>query len=192
VWPVVTARLAGASLQSFGFGGQCHLDQYVARSIRDLEADAISLKLGINVINADSMRERAFLPAVQGFLDTVRDGHPSTPIAIVTPIICPVAEDHPGPTLGRVGAPVEVVPRAAELGIGALTLRRIRSLLADVVDARRRAGDRHLHLLDGLELFGPDDVGDLPDGLHPNDAGYVRMGERFHRMAFTGDGPFAE
>jgi lysophospholipase L1-like esterase len=41
-------------------------------------------------------------------------------------------------------------------------------------------------VLDGLALFGPDDAGDLPDALHPNAAGYRRMGERFHAMAFAG------
>jgi lysophospholipase L1-like esterase len=45
-------------------------------------------------------------------------------------------------------------------------------------------------VLDGLALFGPHDVADLPDLLHPNAAGYQRMGERFHAMAFTSDGPF--
>jgi lysophospholipase L1-like esterase len=33
--------------------------------------------------------------------------------------------------------------------------------------------------VDGLELFGAADAGDLPDDLHPNPAGYRRMGERF-------------
>ena len=56
---------------------------------------------------------------------------------------------------------------------------------------RQAAGDANLHLLQGPDLFGPDDVGDLPDGLHPNAAGYQRMGERFHALAFQGDGPFA-
>jgi lysophospholipase L1-like esterase len=191
VWPVVTARRTGADLTSLGFAGQCHLDQYVARTIRDLDADAISLKLGINVINGDTMRERTFLSAVQGFLDTVRDGHPTTPIAIVTPIICPAAEDHPGPTVMDRDGVFGVVPRTPELRIGALSLRRVRDLLADVVTARRAARDENLHLLDGLALFGPDDVADLPDGLHPNDAGYVRMGERFAVMAFGTGAPFA-
>lgn len=191
VWPVVAARLAGADLRSFGFAGQCHLDQYVARTIRDLDVDLVSVKLGINVVNGDTMRERTFLSAVQGFLDTVRDGHPTTPLAVVTPIICPVAEDHPGPTVTGPDGVVHVVPRAPELLQGALSLRRIRTLLADVVEARRAAGDTHIHLVDGLCLFGPDDVGDLPDGLHPNDAGYVRMGQRFHETVFGAGGPFA-
>ena len=60
-------------------------------------ADLISLKLGINVVNGDTMRERTFVPAVHGFLDTIRERHPDVPVAVVTPIICPVAEDHPGP-----------------------------------------------------------------------------------------------
>lgn len=192
VWPVVAARLAGVSLQSLAFAGECLLDQYVARTIRDLDTDAISLKVGINVVNSDSMRERPFLSAVQGFLDTVRDGHPVTPIVLVTPIICPAAEDHPGPTLTPGdGSPIFVVDRPEELARGALTVGRIREILAQVVDARQKAGDANLHLLDGRSLFGADDVADLPDGLHPNDAGYVRMGERFHALAFGADGPFA-
>ena len=40
-------------------------------------------------------------------------------------------------------------------------------------------------------LTMPSTVDDLPDGLHPNSAGYRRMGERFAARAFTGDGPFA-
>jgi len=60
-----------------------------------------------------------------------------------------------------------------------------------VVEARRAEGDANLHVLDGLLLFGPDDVADLPDLLHPNPAGYRRMGERFHELAFANGGPFA-
>ena len=69
-------------------------------------------------------------------------------------------------------------------------VRRIRELEAEIVTARRAAGDEHLHLLQGTDLFGPDDVDDLPDGLHPNAAGYQRMGERFHRLAFAPGAPF--
>ena len=63
VWPVVAARLAGVDLQSFAFAGQCQLDPFAARMIADQPADLVSLKLGINIVNADSMRERTFVPA---------------------------------------------------------------------------------------------------------------------------------
>jgi lysophospholipase L1-like esterase len=59
-----------------------------------------------------------------------------------------------------------------------------------VVEGRRKAGDENLDYLDGLTLFGAADASDLPDDLHPNGAGYVRMGQRFHSAAFTNGGPF--
>jgi hypothetical protein len=190
VWPVVAARLAGVDLQSFAFAGQCHLDPFAARMIGQQPADLVSLKLGINVVNGDSMRERTFVPAVHGFLDQVRDRHPDVPLVVITPITCPVAEDHPGPTGVDAQGRCAVYERPEALALGSLTLRRIRELEAEIV-AARRVTDPNLHLLQGPDLFGPDDVGDLPDGLHPNAAGYQRMGERFHALAFQGGGPFA-
>jgi hypothetical protein len=184
----VAARLARLDLMNLGLAGQCHLDQYVARTIRDLPAEAISLKLGINVVNGDTMRERTFLSSVQGFLDTVRDGHPDTPIAVITPIICPMAEDNPGPTLRSAEGVMYVIERSLALSQGALSISRIRQLLADVVEARQASGDKAILLIDGTALFGLADLADLPDGLHPNAAGYQRMGERFHAIAFGPDG----
>lgn len=184
-WPAVTARLMGLDLQNLAVAGNCMLDQHVARTIRDLDAAAISLKVGVNIVGDDTMRERTFIPALHGFLDTVRDGHPTTPIAVVTPIYAPVTENHPGPMVtGADGRPA-VVERQPELATGSLTIRRVRELIAAVVEARREYGDANLHLLDGLALFGPDDVDDLPDLLHPSAAGYQRMGERFAAMAFA-------
>ncbi len=190
-WPAVVARLVDVDLYSLGLAGQCQLDQFTARTIRDLPADLVSLKLGINLVNADTMRERAFVPAVHGLLDTIRDGHPDTPIVVISPIICPVAEEHPGPTLPNDGGQFDVVDRPAALAPGALSLVRVRQLLELVVDQRTQAGDAHLSYLHGHRLFGDGDVDDLPDGLHPNDAGYRRMAERFAEYAFAPGGPFA-
>lgn len=189
VWPAVAARLAGVDLQSFAFAGQCQLDPFAARMIAAQPADLISVKLGINIVNGDTMRERTFIPAIHGFLDTIRDSHPTVPLTLITPIRCPVAEDLPGPTARGTDGRYRVFERAAELSTGALTLRRIRQLEAEIVANRQAAGDTDLHLIHGTELFGDDDIVDLPDGLHPNPAGYQRMGERFHRLAFE-QGPF--
>ena len=183
-WPAVAARQAGIELFSLGLAGECMLDQFVARTIRDQPADAISLKLGINIVNGDTMRERTFMPAVHGMLDTIRDGHPTTPILVVSPIFCPSVEDQPGPTMLLADGTFGTIPGERESREGALTLRRIREILNDIVATRRDAGDLRLAYLDGLDLFGAADVDDLPDLLHPNNDGYRRMGERFAALAF--------
>ena len=52
-WPAVCAQKAGVHLTNLGYGGQCHMDQAVARMIRDLpiKPDGFSFKLGINIHN---------------------------------------------------------------------------------------------------------------------------------------------
>jgi hypothetical protein len=192
VWPAIVARREQLDLLNLAVAGQCHLDQFVARTIRDLPVDLISLKVGINVVNGDTLRERTFVPAVHGFLDTVRDGHPHTPLVVVSPIICPVVEDHPGPTVGDEAGMCRRVERAPGDIPGALTLRRIRDLLAEVVLARRTAGDEQLHYLSGLELFDAADLDHLPDGLHPDATGYARIADRFQRLAFGPDAAFRQ
>jgi len=189
-WPAAVALRAGWDLQDIGLGGQCMVDPFVARTIRDLPADLISTKLGINVVNGDTFRERTFVPALHGFLDTVREGHPDTPLLVVTPIYCPSAELAPGPTVLQPDGRYGVAARPEELRVGALSLGRIRELVTTVVQARQAAGDRNLHLLDGLRLFGEADLDDLYDGLHPNAAGYLRMADRFFEHACLA-GPFA-
>jgi len=189
-WPAVAARLAGVDLLNLGVGGNCHLDQFVARAIRDTSAACISLKIGINIAGGDTLKYRTFVPAIHGFLDTVRDGHPDTPIVIVSPIICPMLEDAPGPILPDEDGGMAAKPDSRE-GKNALSLRRMREILEEVVETRS-ADDLHLHYLDGLRLFGEGDLAELPDGAHPSPAGYVQLGERFAELAFGGDGCFAE
>lgn len=191
-WPAVAARRGGMTLYGFGFAGQCQLDGFVARSIRGMDVDVISIKTGINVVNADSMRERTFVPALHGFLDTIREGKPETPIVVASPIYCPSAEHHPGPTIADADGRFITVAGHEELRTGCLTLTRIREIIADAVETRRRQGDAHLAYVDGLDLFGEADAGDLPDDLHPNPAGYVRMGERFADRVFSAGGLLEE
>jgi hypothetical protein len=176
-WPNAVAVRTGWNVQNLGLGGQCMLDPFVARTIRDLPADAISMKVGINLVNGDTFRERTFVPALHGFLDMVRDGHPDTPLVLVTPIICPTAETQPGPTLLQADMRYATVPRPEQLAVGSLSLSRVRELIGNVVQAR---ADEHLHLVDGLTLFGDGDVDDLYDGLHPNADGYLRIADRFY------------
>ena len=186
-WPAVAARRAGLSLMSFGVGGQCHLDQFMARTIRELAADLISMKIGINIINLDSMKERVFTPAMHGFLDTIREKKPLTPILVISPIYCPSAETHPGPTIPDSNGKFQT--NESNLNSGSMSLTRVREILQDVVDQRRAQGDVNLSYFNGLELFNDEDRSDLPDDLHPNPAGYIRMGNRFFEKYLNDHGP---
>ncbi|MEV8127363.1 GDSL-type esterase/lipase family protein [Streptomyces sp. NPDC085944] len=194
-WPALAASLGGVELINLGLGGGALLDPFTARAMRDTPADLISVKIGINVVNADLMRLRAFGPAVHGFLDTVREGHPTVPLLVVSPILCPVHEDTPGPlapdfTDGRVRFVATGDP--AERASGKLTLNVIRDELSRIV-TERAAEDENLHHLDGRALYGEADAADLPlpDGVHPDAATHRLIGERFAEAAFTERGAFA-
>ncbi|MEU8653271.1 SGNH/GDSL hydrolase family protein [Streptomyces sp. NPDC048737] len=197
IWPAHAAGLGGVELINLGLGGSALLDPFVARVLRDTPADLISIKIGINLVNTDLMRLRAFGPAVHGFLDTVREGHPDTPLLVVSPILCPMHEDTPGPTApdtrGLEKGVLRFVPLgdAAEVPGGKLTLRVVREELARIV-GERAVDDPELHHLDGRELYGERDVEELPlpDQLHPDAATHLRMGERFAAAAFGEGGAF--
>ncbi|MFD3310363.1 GDSL-type esterase/lipase family protein [Streptomyces sp. NPDC058694] len=195
IWPALAASRGGVELVNLGFGGSALLDPFTARAMRDTPADLISLKIGINVVNADAMRLRAFTPAVHGFLDTVREGHPTAPLLVVSPILCPVQEDTPGPLAPELDGGTlrfRATGDPAERAAGRLTLNVIRDELARVVE-QRTADDPNLYYLDGRDLYGEKDHDEfpLPDAVHPDPAGHRRIGENFARLAFGEGGPFA-
>ncbi len=190
-WPAMVSRMVGVEHVNLGLAGQCMLDPFVARTIRDLDVDLISMKVAVNVVGDDAMRERPFGPVLHGFLDTIRERRPDTPILVVSPIYSPLGEEHPGPfRVDAEGRSVRVEGPAA-LRRTSLTIQRMRAIVKAVVERRQGLGDGNLHYLDGLELFGADDAVDLPDGVHPNDVGNERIAERFVRLAFADGKPLA-
>lgn len=196
-WPALVARRAGFDLVNLALAGNCHTDQAVARTIRDWPEvpAAVSLKLGINTVQGVTMTKRVFRSAVEGFLDTLREGLPEVPIILASPIYCPPLENAPGPTVLDDNLVVRLANPEQEGSMtggfnDALTLVGAREILSSIVQRRHAQGDTHLHYLDGLELFGPDDADLLPDDLHPNEEGYARIAARFYDYACASDGPF--
>lgn len=191
-WPAVAATRAGVNLLNLGFGGSALLDPLVARTIRDLPADLISIKIGINLVNRDLLRLRTLGPAVHGFLDTIRDGHSNVPLVVVSPIFCPIHENVPGPTMFDTTALMEgrvqfqAAGGADEVRQGKLTLSVIREQLRAIVEERKQR-DPHLHYVDGCALYGPGDQLrlPLPDNLHPDEATHRLIGERFAEVLRT-------
>ncbi len=157
-WPAVVARRYGWPLLNLGFSSEAHLDPVVARTIRGLPADLVSLCLGINVYLMNSFGPRTLVPAVCGFIETIRDGHPDIPLVVITPLVAP---DHEH--------------RANAVG---LTLEQVRDQVAAAAEVLRRLGDRNLHMLPGPALLGPADAHLLRDGVHPGAAGDRLIAER--------------
>jgi hypothetical protein len=157
-WPARVARLLDWELTNLGFGGECHLDSVAARTIRDADFEFISLCLGINIYGASSFSERALHSAICGFVETVREGHPGVPMAIMSPIAAPNLESVPN----RVG----------------LTLSDVRRIVTHAGETLQHLGEGPLTLIDGRQIFGDADAGLLGDDLHPTPAGYRVMAER--------------
>lgn len=158
-WPAIVARRFGLHLTCLGYSGNCHLEPMVARMIRDLEADVISLCLGINVYGGGTLNKRTFQAAVIGFVQIVREKHPETPIALMSPIWSPPREE----TKNAVG----------------FTLQEMRTEIEEAVASMAGLGDSHLHYVNGLTIFDERLAEHLPDQLHPNGQGYTLMGENF-------------
>ena len=160
-WPAIVARGHGLNLTCLGYGGNCHLEPMIARMIRDMPAEFISMKVGINIQGSGSLSPRTFGPATIGFVEIIREKHPDTPLVVISPIYSPPREDTPN-------------------AVG-FSLRGIREEVAAAVDAVRASGDTNIHYVDGLKLFGPEHSHLLPDQLHPDAEGYKVLGQNFLR-----------
>ena len=129
------------------------------------------------------------------FLDTIRDGHPHTPLLVISPIYCPIHEDTPGPgafdlnalAAGKLSFVATGDPATRKEG--KLTLSVIRDELHRIVQ-QRSASDPNLYYVDGRALYGAEDFADLPlsDQLHPDGPSHRRIGERFARIVFDDAG----
>ena len=63
-----------------------------------------------------------------------------------------------------------------------LNLVKMREEIREAVEILRERGDHRIHYVDGLKLFGPEEVRYLPDELHPNAAGYKVLARKFEEV----------
>ncbi|WP_034261048.1 SGNH/GDSL hydrolase family protein [Actinospica robiniae] len=157
-WSAIVARRNGWRLRNLGLSSQAHLDLAVARAIRDAPADLITLELGVNVYILASLTDRTLASAIGGFVATIRDGHPRTPIIVWGPFVS--------------------VEREEKQNSSSMTLRQVRELVNWSVTRLRAAGDGDLHLIDGAGLISGSDAGLLMDGLHPSAVGELVLADR--------------
>ena len=75
-WTAQVARARGLDHTVLAFLGGCHLEPMLARLIRDLPADYVSMEVALGALLWATLSPRTYAPGVIGFVQTVRDGHP--------------------------------------------------------------------------------------------------------------------
>ena len=157
-WPALVARQHGWECVSLGFAGECHLDPVAASTLRDLPARLISMCLGINIYAGETFGGRTLPGQVEAFVATVREGHPQTPLVVITPLPAPNLEGKPN----ALGLTLDDVRTCIELG------------------ART---DPAVQLIDGRDILTPAEARALyADDVHPGPDGYRLLGERFAQL----------
>ena len=147
-WPAVAGRDHGLDVVNMGYAGAARGELASAEQIAGLEADVISITHGTNCWTRTPHSVDMMRAAVSVFLEVVRQGHPETPIIVVSPVVRPDAEN----TVNRLGA----------------TLVDLRAAMEEV------AAERDVVLVRGAGLIGPQR---LPDGIHPDDEGHRILAE---------------
>lgn len=164
-WPAVAARAHDLNHINLAYGGQCHLDSMVARLLRDMPADFLSMEVGVNIQGRGTLDDRAFRAALIGFVRIVRERHPDTPFAVSSALYAWERET----TRNQVK----------------LTLADTRGIVQEAVAALRATGDSNVHYFNGLDFLGEAEKELVEDHVHPNVEGYKVLGRKFADKVIT-------
>ena len=149
-YPAVLARSLNLDFVNLGFGGAGKAEPAVVALVNRPQVSGFLFDLGKSY---GPQSKEVFVR----MLADIRAFHPTAPIFCVTPIYATREAKEPA------------YEKLSE---------DLRLLMRDAAVERRDAGDRNIHVIEGLDLFGPADQSLFKDPLHPNDEGNVRMGER--------------
>ncbi|MFJ6631362.1 GDSL-type esterase/lipase family protein [Streptomyces sp. NPDC091376] len=151
-WPATAGRALGLDCVNLGYAGAARGELPTAQQLAALPAELLTLAFGTNCWSCVPYSAPLLYETTRAFVTLVREGHPATPLLLVSPVLRPDAES----TRNALGA----------------TLAELRTAMEEAARDLAAAGDKHLALLPGRDLLTPDD---LADGLHPNDAGHARL-----------------
>ncbi len=163
IWTSIVARRMNLHLTNLGFYSECKCEPMMGFIIRDLPADYITLKIGINLVDGD-LNRRTFKPNIFGLVNIIREEKPFIPIVLCSPIYTPLYEDIRG-------------------GSG-YNLKEMREAILECVEIFKKYGDKNIYYTDGLKLFGSEYRSNMPDDLHPDAAGQYIMADNFIKEVF--------
>jgi lysophospholipase L1-like esterase len=161
-WAAIAARKAGLDLVNMGYAQSGRGDIASAEHLAALEADVIPISYGASCWSRVPHNAAMIEVGLDAFLDIVRQGHPETPIVVMSPVAWPEADHAPN----RLGA----------------TLHDIRGSVESVTHWRIREGDINLALLPGHDVI---DEWYLTDGIYPGDEGHKRIAAAVGKYLFA-------
>jgi lysophospholipase L1-like esterase len=149
-WPAIAGRAYGLDVVNLGYAGSCRGEIASAEQVSGLPADVITLAYGTNCWSRPPHSTGMLREGMRAWLSIVREGHPTTPIVVLSPIVRPEADSTPN----RLGA----------------SLSDLRAVVEEVAQELHAAGDKNISLIPGADLITAEQ---LSDGVHPNDDGQV-------------------
>lgn len=159
-WPAVVGRMLGLDTVNLGYAGAARGELATAEQLSALPADLITLAFGTNCWSRNPCSATLLYETTRAFIELVRQGHPDTPLLLVSPVLRPDAEA----TANRLGATLAELRTAME--------EAVRDRIGNGSGYGSGSGDRRLALLPGRDLLRPEQ---LADGLHPNDEGHAAL-----------------
>jgi len=148
------ARWLGLDFVNLGFGGAGKAEPEVVELVASLDACCFVLDLG---------KSYGWQPkeVFATMLEDIRTQHPDVPLVSVTPIFST-----------REFSSSEYVDLS----------EHTRGVMRQAAQERIDGGDKQVHIVEGLDLLGPDDADAFYEGVHPNDLGQQRMAERLRPL----------
>ncbi len=146
----ILSRMLNREVVNLGFSGNGCGDPEVIRLMASIPDPALL----VLDFEANAGRFEQYQQSLPAAITSLRAAHPHVPLLVLTRI--PFARDF-----------THAAERQARD-------RRL-AMQRDVVERLQRAGDRHLHLLEGTALLGEDADECTVDGVHPNDLGFMAM-----------------
>jgi len=144
----ILSRLLDMQFVNLGFSGNGRGEPALAHLITQIS--------GVHciILDYEANAGKSIKKSMDPFVDILRQKHPSTPILIMSKI------------------------RYADTREGSTQYQdwiNLRDFQRDLVKARKAAGDKHIHFLDGSAVLGDDYDECTVDGVHPNDLGSLRI-----------------
>jgi hypothetical protein len=148
-YPAIVARKLNLDHINLGFGGGGRAEPQVVNLLNEIDACCFVLDLGKSYGTQDS-------DVYLEMLKSIRASHPDTPIICITPIFS-----------------TRELYQKDYIKLSNHTRQIMRHAANNLI----KAGDKNIHLIEGLDLLGPNDADALYDTVHPSDLGYQKISE---------------